>query len=115
VVDAIDVAPSPGAELGREIFEGSGMSSQAGCQICHSLEPGRQLVGPSLAGIGITARSRVPGLSADEYIRQSILDPDAYIVEGFRAGQMLPIYEEQLSDEEIDALVQFLSTLQGSS
>lgn len=114
VIDAIDVPPSPGAQLGREIFEGSGMSAQAGCQICHSLEPGRQLVGPSLAGVGVIARNRVPGQSAEEYLRQSILDPDAYIVEGYRAGQMLPIYEEQLSEDEIEALVQFMLTLEGS-
>ena len=91
------------------------MSAQAGCQICHSLEPGRQLVGPSLAGIASTARSRVPGQSAEEYLRQSIIEPDAYVVEGYRSGQMLPIYEEQLSADEIEALVQFLLTLEGGS
>ena len=114
VVEAIDVPPSPGAQLGREIFEGSGMSAQAGCQICHSLEPGRRLVGPSLAGIAVTAQSRVPGQSAEEYLRESILDPDAYIVEGYRSGQMLPIYEEQLSEDEIDALIRFMLTLEAS-
>jgi ferredoxin len=114
VIEAIDMPPSPGAQLGRDIFEGSGMSAQAGCQICHSLEPGRQLVGPSLAGIAVTAQSRTPGLSAEEYLRESILDPDAYIVEGYRSGQMLPIYEEQLTGDEVDALVQFLLTLEGS-
>jgi len=114
VIDAIDAPPSPGAQLGRDIFEGSGMSAQAGCQICHSLEPGRQLVGPPLAGIATTAERRVPGHSAEEYLRQSILDPDEYVVEGYRSGQMLPIYEEQLSDAEIDALVRFLLTLEGS-
>ncbi len=114
VIDAIDAPPSPGAQLGRDIFEGSGMSAQAGCQICHSLEPGRQLVGPSLSGIAVTAESRVPGQSGEEYLRQSILDPDAYIVEGYRSGQMLPIYDEQLSEAEIDALVQFLLSLEDS-
>ena len=90
------------------------MSAQAGCQICHSLEPGRQLVGPSLAGIAVTAQSRVSGQTAEEYLRESILDPDAYIVEGYRSGQMLPIYEEQLSEDEIDALIRFMLTLEAS-
>lgn len=76
--------------------------------------PGRVLVGPSLAGIGTVAGDRVPGLSAAEYLRQSILEPDAFIVEGFRSGQMLPIYDEQLSSEEIDSLVEFMLTLEGS-
>lgn len=115
VIEATDRPPSPGAQLGREIFEGPGMSAQAGCEICHSLEPGRRLVGPSLAGIGLIAQSRVLGLSAEEYLRQSILDPDAYVVEGYRSGQMLPIYEEQLSDDEVDALIQFMLTLEEDS
>jgi ferredoxin len=112
---AVDVPPSPDAARGREIFEGSGTSAQAGCQICHSLGPDRVLVGPSLAGIGSIAGSRVPGSTAEEYLRESILDPDAYVVEGFRPGQMLPIYETQLSAEEIDALIEFMLTLEGSS
>jgi Pyruvate/2-oxoacid:ferredoxin oxidoreductase delta subunit/mono/diheme cytochrome c family protein len=114
VIEAVDVPPSPGVQMGREIFEGSGMSAQAGCQICHSLEPGRRLVGPSLAGIAVSAQGRVAGQSAEQYLRESILDPDTYIVEGYRTGEMLPIYEEQLSEDEIDALVQFLLTLEGS-
>jgi ferredoxin/mono/diheme cytochrome c family protein len=114
VLTAVDAGPSPGAGLGREIFEGAGISAQAGCQICHSLEPDRVLVGPSLAGIGELAATRVTGQTAAEYLRTSILDPDAYVVEGYRTGQMLPIYEEQLTVEEIDALVEYLLTLGGS-
>ena len=114
VLTAVDAGPSPGASLGREIFEGAGISAQAGCQICHSLETDRVLVGPSLAGIGELAATRVPGQSAADYLRTSILDPDAYVVDGYRGGQMLPIYEEQLTVEEIDALVEYLLTLGGS-
>ncbi len=110
VITAMDVAPLPGAELGREVF--SGLSGKAGCEICHSVEPGRVLVGPSLAGVASIAGSRVSGLTAAEYLRASIIDPDAYVVEGFRAGQMLPIYEEQLTPDEIDALVDYLLTLE---
>ena len=59
----------------------------------------------------IRAETRVPGLTAEEYLYESIVDPDAYVVDGFRAGQMLPIYEDRLSPDQIDALVTYLLTL----
>jgi hypothetical protein len=39
--------------------------------------------GPTLLGISEVAGERVPNLSAVEYLRQSILSPKAYIIEGF--------------------------------
>lgn len=103
----IQDAEEVGAAVGEDLF----FSSHTGCSICHSTEPGVELVGPNLSGVAITAGSRVPDLGAEEYLRQSIVDPDAYIVDGFRSGQMLPIYEERLTEEEIDSLVEFLLTL----
>ena len=76
------------------------------------LEPGVVLVGPSFDGIATRAAGRVPGLSAEEYLRESILDPDAYVVDGFPAGQMLQNFSELLTEEEIDSLVAFLLTLE---
>lgn len=110
VVTAVDVPPPPGAAEGREVFNDQ---SQGSCDVCHSVDPGDDRVGPSLAGIADTAATRIPGMSADEYLRQSILDPDAYIVDGYRAGQMLQIYDERLSDEQLDALLEYLMSLQG--
>ncbi|MEA1903606.1 MAG: hydrogenase iron-sulfur subunit [Actinomycetota bacterium] len=97
------------ANTGEGIF----VSSKAGCTICHSVTPGIVLVGPNLSAIGADAGTRVEGLSAEEYLRQSIIDPDAYVVEGFPAGQMLDNFEEKLSSDEIDALIAYLMTLQG--
>jgi ferredoxin/mono/diheme cytochrome c family protein len=95
------------AQRGEQVF----LSSHAGCSVCHSVTPGVERVGPNLSGVGLVAGSRVPGLTAEEYLRQSILDPDAYVVEGFPSGQMLDNYEETLTDEDIDALVAYLITL----
>jgi ferredoxin/mono/diheme cytochrome c family protein len=110
VVTAVDVPPPPGAAEGRKVFDDQ---SPGSCDVCHSVDPGDDRVGPSLAGIADTAATRIPGLSAEEYLRQSILDPDAYIVDGYRAGQMLQIYDERLSDEQLDALLVYLMSLQG--
>ena len=111
LVEAIDEPPPPDAILGEQLFTNSRIGPNTGCQICHSLERDRRLVGPSLAGIGSVAGDRVPGLSAAEYLRQSILEPDAYVVEGYPAGQMLGGYEDTLTEQEIDALVLFLLTM----
>ncbi len=100
------------ADAGRSLYFETTLGTNAGCRICHSLDEGVTLVGPSFAGIGNEATNRVPGLSAEEYLRQSIVAPDAYIVEGFPAGQMVPNYLDLLSEDDIENLVAYLLTLQ---
>jgi cytochrome c2 len=87
------------------------MGASAGCQICHSLRPDVQLVGPSLAGVATRAETRVPGLPAEAYLMQSLVDPDAYVVDGFQPGQMRPDLAQTLTQQELDDLVAFLLTL----
>lgn len=96
----------------EDLFQETVLEEQPGCSTCHSLEPGEVIVGPSLAGIGARAGERVEGLSAEEYIEQSIRDPDAYTVEGYDEGTM-PGWDEILSDTQIEALVAYLLTLDG--
>ncbi|RPI58555.1 MAG: hypothetical protein EHM56_01505 [Chloroflexi bacterium] len=81
------------------------------CNTCHSLEPDVTLVGPSLANIGTEAGNRVSGMSAEDYIRQSIVEPDAHVVEGFSPGIMPGTYGTQLTEQQISDLVAYLSTL----
>ena len=107
VIEVVDVPPPPGASQGREVFEARAI----GCTVCHSVDPGGNGVGPSLAGVGAVAGSRVEGLTAEQYLRQSIFLPDQYIVDGWPAGQMLPIYRERLSETELEALIAYLLTL----
>ncbi len=100
------------ADAGRSLYFENTLGTNTGCRLCHSLEPGNVLVGPSFAGVASRAATRVPGLSAEEYLRQSIIDPNAYVVEGFPAGQMFSNYAEVLTPEDIDNLVAFLLTLE---
>ncbi len=108
LVDLTDQPPPPGAEDGRRIFT----SRAGGCQVCHSVERGDDGVGPSLFGVASVAASRVDGLDAAGYLRQSILLPDQYIVDGWPAGQMLPIYRDRFSPAELDAVIEYLLTLE---
>jgi len=80
------------------------------CNTCHSLEPGVTLVGPSLAGIGSEAANRVSGQSAEDYIHESIVQPDAHVVEGYSPGIMPGTYGTQLSEQQISDLVAYLLT-----
>ena len=93
----------PNAAAGEKLFNESLIGTQAGCKTCHSLEPDVVMVGPSLAGIA----SR-----ADEaYIRKSIQEPDADVVDGFTAGTMPAALAGELSEQQLNDIVAFLLTL----
>ncbi|MBT8203657.1 MAG: 4Fe-4S binding protein [Acidimicrobiia bacterium] len=113
VLNYRDVPVVDPVAAGRAIFNETALGTSAGCRICHSLEPGRDLVGPSLAEVGSRAATTVPGLAATDYLRQSIVDPDAFVVPGYPSGQMLANLGDVLSDRELDQLVAFLLTLTG--
>ena len=60
-------------------------------------------------GISERAKDRVEGLSAADYIRQSIVDPGAHLVQGY--DDVMPrVIGQRLSEEEVDELVDFLLT-----
>ncbi len=101
------------ASRGKDLFNKTviGPKSAPGCVTCHSLEPNKTLVGPSLAGVAGRAGSRVSGKSAEEYLRESIVNPNAFVVEGFPSGVMYQNYGKELSEQEIADLVAFLLTL----
>ena len=101
------------AANGEELYKKTviGSASAPGCITCHSLEAEVTLIGPSHATIGAEADGRVTGLTAEEYLRQSILDPNANVTEGFVAGVMYPNYGNELTEQEITDLVVFMLTL----
>jgi nitric oxide reductase subunit C len=96
---------------GQQLFELRAAGDQPGCVTCHSTTPGLVLVGPSLAGVGARAAGRVEGLDAEAYLRQSILDPRAYVVDEFEPGKMPAAFGQVLTDEQVDALVAYLLEL----
>ncbi|MGB3702751.1 MAG: c-type cytochrome, partial [Anaerolineales bacterium] len=68
-------------QIGREIFENQQRSH---CVACHTLDGRKEPGGPSLLGISERADERIPGMTAVEYLEQSILDPSAFIVDGYQ-------------------------------
>ena len=97
---------------GPELFASPVLGNRAGCITCHSLEQGVTLVGPSMAGVGSQAGDRVTGMDSETYLRQSIVDPNAYLVDGFDDDVMPGDYALNLTDAQIDALVDYMMGLE---
>jgi cytochrome c oxidase subunit 2 len=76
------------------------------CKSCHTLADAGATgtTGPNLDDV-------VPDLS-DAEVRESIVDPDAEVTEGFQAG-LMPRYGDSLSEEQVDALVKYLKEVAG--
>ena len=95
---------------------GKRIMQNIGCFACHSVD-GSKLVGPSFKGIWghtqlVKTGSEKREVTVDEeYIKRSIYDPNADVVDGFNKGLMLS-YEGQLSDEDVNLIIEYLKTLQ---
>ncbi len=100
------------AAAGETLFAQQIIGAQPGCVTCHSLEPNTVVVGPSMAGVASRAPGRVPGQSAEDYLRESILNPDAHVVDGFTPGVMVQVWADELTDQQVDELVAYLLTLE---
>ncbi len=104
-----EASPGEGdAAAGESVFSEVAVPA---CTTCHSLEPGARGIGPSLATIGAEAGSRIVDVSAEEYLRQSIVEPSAFVVEGY-GNVMSDIYGTQLSAQQLDDLIAYLLTLE---
>jgi len=113
---AAEPTPTPLASDASPVEIGAAAYTAQGCAGCHGEPGGAGLVGPNLGGLATRAGSTVPGLSAEEYIHQSIVQPNAYVVpecpSGPCAANLMPqTYEQTLSPAELDGLVQYLLTL----
>lgn len=94
-------------QAGRELYDTGGPTGTA-CSTCHTLD-GTTLVGPSFEGLSERAGDRIEGMSAEEYLHQSIVDPSVHLVEGY--DDLMPdVYGDQLSEEQVNELVAFLMT-----
>lgn len=97
--------------LGQTSFETLIPEVGFACATCHAVEGETVMVGPSLAGIAERAAERVEGMDAYEYIHNSILHPNDYVVEGFVENLMPQTYAEVFTEEEIDQIIQYLLSL----
>ena len=89
--------------------QGKNLAQSQGCLACHSVDGGKSL-GPGWKGLYGKTENLVGGGSivADEdYLKKSITDPAADLVDGF-PNVMVPY---NLSEEQLDAFVAYIRTL----
>jgi len=116
-----DTPPDAPAPSGGLVAEGQALFMAAPtnvgpqalwCSECHRIEGlAEGLIGPDLTDIGSVAGNRKPGTSAEEYLVESLRDPDGFIPDGVERatpGLMTLAIVQDLTDEQVDALVAFL-------
>ena len=99
------IADDPVAR-GQKIYE------SYGCKACHSLDGG-DLVGPSFLnayGRTVALEDGSSVLADHEYFYNSIIDPNSQIVSGYPPA-MPQNFADQLSDEQIADLIEFIVSL----
>lgn len=99
-------------EYGKKVFEGKGA-----CASCHDVSSDRKrLVGPPLFGmynkeITIKENGQQKTVKFDEqYMRRSIVDPNFREVIGYPS--VMPSYQGQLNDKELNSLIDYIKSLQ---
>lgn len=90
------------AKTGDQIF------TAAGCAGCHTFGPAKSTgtIGPNLDELKTQAAKMEKGKSADEYVRESLEDPGAFLVKGY--PNAMPSFKGRLTDAQIKALIDFL-------
>ncbi|TWT88859.1 Cytochrome c oxidase subunit 2 precursor [Pseudobythopirellula maris] len=98
---------TPPAVAGERLYK------ERGCAACHSID-GSTKAGPTWKGIYGTEEPLVSGESVtvdENYIRESILNPNAKVRAGFKP--VMPSYQGQLKEREIDAIIWYIKSLSG--
>jgi cytochrome c oxidase subunit 2 len=93
--------------------EGASLFTDQGCGGCHEYKRAGSdaRIGPSLDNLAADAQKA--GKPLADYVHESIRDPGAYVVPGYQNGVM-PTFSS-LSDEQVDALVQYLTEAKGGA
>ena len=99
--------------LGNPVARGEKWSREAGCLACHSVD-GTALVGPSWFGVFGKEETMTNGALVtidEEYLRESILNPNNLVVQGYPANLMPADYGERLTLEQIQDIIEYIKSL----
>ena len=103
---------SGGGAEGSLSGTGQKLFQQYGCATCHRSDT--QGRGPNLAGVfgkPVLLDDGRTVIADENYIRESILNPGAKVVSGFKP--IMPTFQGQLSEEQLMALVEYVKSLAG--
>ncbi len=102
-------APAEGEE--SLVERGKKMANEQGCLSCHSAD-GSEMVGPTWLGLFGNERQLEDGstvVADEEYLRSSILDPNAQVVAGYPA--IMPNAYDFLAEEDVTAVIEYIKSL----
>jgi mono/diheme cytochrome c family protein len=103
----------------RQTIEGADTSGaetlalKYACIGCHALDPNEVKTGPTWHNMGDTAVVRVPGESPALYLYESIVNPNAHVVNGYPGNIMPQNFQEIMTPEELGAMVAYLLAQNG--
>jgi mono/diheme cytochrome c family protein len=107
-------APASAAPAAADpVARGAQLARGTGCVACHATDD-KKLVGPGWGGLYNSTVKLADGstvIADDAYLRESIRQPNAKIVAGYATGVM-PAYEALLKDDEVNAIVAYLHSLE---
>ena len=91
--------------------KGKAVFTASACASCHTFKPAGSTgtVGPDL-DTAPAADAKKAGMALDAFLRQSIVDPNAYVPSGYAKGLMPGNFGQQLSKTQLDDLVAFLAS-----
>ena len=100
----------PDADL-PPVAMGEKMYQKQACASCHSLD-GSKIIGPTFKGLFGRQETLADGSTVDvdeNYIRTSMMDPQAQVVQGYTP--VMPPYKGTLTEAQITGIIEYIKTL----
>jgi cytochrome c oxidase subunit 2 len=108
LVNESEIGTLPIAERGKKYFQ------TRACASCHNVDSAEVRVGPSMYqrwGQEAALADGAKVLFDENYVRESIMDPQAKIAAGFAKPSAMPSFQGQLSESELAAIIEYIKGL----
>lgn len=112
-VEAGAMPGTPGTLGAPMALRGEGAFYSLGCNACHV--PDAAVRAPQLGGLfggQVRLRNDEIVIADEQYIRESILYPNAKIVAGYEAPSLMPTYKGQISEQQLQEVVEYVKSLE---
>jgi mono/diheme cytochrome c family protein len=98
-------------ENGAVLFQQLRQEVNFACSTCHYVDNNERLIGPGLLNVVQHAIDHGTGQTPQEYIYESIVNPNAYVVADYPEGLMPQVYADLWTEQELQDLVAYVMTL----
>ena len=109
---ATTTSPSGGGGGSGDAAAGKAVFASNGCAACHTFKPASATgtIGPDLDSAPASDAKADGNMDLTAFIKESIVDPDAYIAKGYSKGIMPTNFGSSLSAKQINDLVAFIDS-----